>query len=221
PVPAHQPRHRRDVVGDAEVGEQPHLLDHVADRAAQLVDVVGAGVAAVEQDGPAAGLDEAVDHLQRGGLAASRGPDQDHDLAVGDLQGEVPDGVGAVAVVLADVVEDDHAAATTTRPRESSRCTRARTRSARMPIAATGSIPLSRRSSEPVLRPTAARMGWPRSLAPTVAPTVAMATVCTVAWRRPPRITGTARGSSTRNRICAGLIPMPRAASTTAGSTAR
>ena len=88
-----------------------------------------------------------------------------------------------------------------------------------MPITATGMIPASTASRVPVLRVSVERMVWPRSSTPTVAPTVATATIITVAWRIPPRTTGTASGSSTFKSTCIGLIPMPRADSTTAGST--
>src|SRR5207249_10866388 len=126
-------------------------------------------------------------------------PHEDHDLAVANLQREVPDG-NRLRVALADVVEHDQVAATATRPRDRSRCTPASTRSARIPMAATGTIPASTRPSVPVLRPMAVKIGWPRSLAPTAAPTVAMATIITVACRMPASTTGTASGSSTRVR---------------------
>ena len=86
-------------------------------------------------------------------------------------------------------------------------------------MAATGMIPASTASMVPVLRPIAKRIVWPRSSTPTVAPTVAIATIITVACRMPPRMTGTASGSSTLRSTCRGFMPMPRAASTTAGST--
>ena len=54
-----------------------------------------------------------------------------------------------------------------------------------------------------VSRMSAAKIGGPRLLAPTAAPTVAMATIITVAWRRPPTITGSASGSSMRVSTCA------------------
>ena len=64
-------------------------------------------------------------------------------------------------------------------------------------------------------------MGWPRSLAPTVAPTVAMATTITVAWRKPARMSGMASGNWMRRSRCPWDMPMPVAASITAGSTLR
>ena len=90
--PAEQPRHGRDVLGDRLVREEAHLLDDVADRAPQVVDVVRPGVAVVDADRARGRLDEPVDHLQRGGLAAPRGADEDHDLARLDLEREMVDG---------------------------------------------------------------------------------------------------------------------------------
>ena len=51
----------------------------------------------------------------------------------------------------------------------------------------------------------------------TKAATVASAIVETVAMRIPAMIAGRASGSSTRQRICRPLIPIPRAASSTSG----
>ena len=80
--PAEQLRHRADVRGDGLVREQPDLLDHVADVAAQL-DRVGVGdVVAVEEDAARRRLDQPVDHLQRRRLAATRRADEHADLAV-------------------------------------------------------------------------------------------------------------------------------------------
>ena len=50
---------------------------------------------------------EARDHVERRGLPAAGGPDQDDELPVGDLEVEVVDGEGAVGVALDHVVEDD------------------------------------------------------------------------------------------------------------------
>ena len=51
------------------------------------------------------------------------------------------------------------------------------------------------------------------------AATVAVATICRVAVRSPPRINGIAVGISTRVSTRASVIPIDRAASTTFGST--
>jgi hypothetical protein len=50
---------------------------------------------------------------------------------------------------------------------------------------------------------------------------VAVETIWTVAERSPLRISGSAAGTSTWNRIRASGMPMPRAASTGEGSTVR
>ena len=48
---------------------------------------------------------EAGDHAQRGRLPASRRADEHEELALGDLQAEVMDGVEAIVVDLVDVFE--------------------------------------------------------------------------------------------------------------------
>ena len=50
---------------------------------------------------------EPGDHVERRGLPAARGADQDDELAVGDGQVEVVDRQGPVGVALDDVVQDD------------------------------------------------------------------------------------------------------------------
>ena len=76
-------------VRDGLVGEQPDLLDHVPDAAAQRDRVDVGDVVAVEEDAAARRLDEAVDHLQRRRLAASRRADEHADLAFRDLERQV------------------------------------------------------------------------------------------------------------------------------------
>ena len=78
--------HHRDV---ALLGR--HLVDHgVADPQLALGDVL-----------------EPSDHPKSRRLAAARGPDQDHELPVGDVQAHVLDGLEAVREALADSLEDD------------------------------------------------------------------------------------------------------------------
>ena len=55
----------------------------------------------------------------------------------------------------------------------------------------------------------------------TNAATVAIDTVETVAMRRPAMIAGSASGSSTRRNVCTRVRPVPRAASSASGGTAR
>ena len=59
------------------------------------------------RDGPLGDDLEAGDHPQRGRLAAARRADEHHELAVGDVEVERADGLGAVGIDLPDVVEDD------------------------------------------------------------------------------------------------------------------
>ena len=96
-VPAEQPRHGGDVVGDRPVREEADLLDHVADLAPQLGRRALAHRAVADEDVALGDLDHAVDHPHRGRLAASRGPDEDADLARRHLEVELVDGrrVGA------------------------------------------------------------------------------------------------------------------------------
>ena len=81
----------RHVLGDRLVREQADLLDHVADAPAQLDRVDVGHVLAVEEDAPAGRLDEPVDHLHGGRLAAARRPDEHAQLALADLEAEVVD----------------------------------------------------------------------------------------------------------------------------------
>ena len=107
--PAEDLGHDRDVVGDREVREQPDLLDDVPDPAPQLVAVDLGDVLPVEQDPPRGRLDQAVHHLQGGGLAAPRGADEHHDRAVGHVEAEILDrGLVLARVGLADLIESDH-----------------------------------------------------------------------------------------------------------------
>ena len=63
--------HHADVLGHGHVGKQADLLDDIADVAAQLHPVLGGDILAVYIDLAAGGFNQAVDHLQRGGLAAA------------------------------------------------------------------------------------------------------------------------------------------------------
>ena len=56
---------------------------------------------------PSRDLLEPRDHPQRGRLAAARRADEDHELAVGDLEVERLDGARAVGIDLRDAVELD------------------------------------------------------------------------------------------------------------------
>ena len=107
-VPAEQLGHRGDVGADGLVGEQPDLLDDVADPAAQLDRVDVGDVLAVELDPPRRRLDQPVDHLQRRRLAAPGRPDERDELAARHVEVELLDRDGAAGVGLADALQPDH-----------------------------------------------------------------------------------------------------------------
>ena len=107
-IPAQQAGDGGDVLGDRDVGEEAHLLDHVADAKPELDRVHAGDVLAVEQDPARGRLLQPVDHLQAGGLAAARGAHQHADLAIGDLEVEVVHGDLAARIFLADLFEPDH-----------------------------------------------------------------------------------------------------------------
>ena len=69
-VPAEQLRDGGNVGVDGLVRKQPDLLDDVADAAAQLDRIHPGDVVATELDPAGGRLDQPVDHLQGGGLAA-------------------------------------------------------------------------------------------------------------------------------------------------------
>jgi hypothetical protein len=90
------------------VREQPHLLDHVANLPPQLHRVECADALVADSDVARLEVDQAVDQLQRRGLAAARGPDEHADFPCGDGQRELVDGrLGAPWVALRDALEDD------------------------------------------------------------------------------------------------------------------
>ena len=71
--------------------KQADLLDHVPDPPPQGRDILGLDVHAVEQDLTRARLDQAVDHLECGRLAAPGRPHQDTYRTGGHLEGEIVD----------------------------------------------------------------------------------------------------------------------------------
>lgn len=85
-VPLEQARHQADVLGDGQVGHHPATLHDVADLTAQPGGVAACDVLPTDQDPPGGGLDEAVDHLQRGGLAAAGRADEHHGLPAGMMR---------------------------------------------------------------------------------------------------------------------------------------
>ncbi|GIW11536.1 MAG: hypothetical protein KatS3mg061_2593 [Dehalococcoidia bacterium] len=61
--------------------EEAHLLDDVANLAAQDNRIDLADVFAIDEDRPAGRLDQAIDHLERGRLATAARPHQHADLS--------------------------------------------------------------------------------------------------------------------------------------------
>ena len=106
-VPAQQPGDGAHVGADRLVREEPHVLDDVADPAPQLDRVDAGDVVGTEQDPPGGGLDDPVDHLHRGRLAAAGRPDQHGELAGREGEVQLLDADGAVGVDLADPLEPD------------------------------------------------------------------------------------------------------------------
>ena len=107
-VPSEHLRHRRDVVFDRLVREQPDLLDHVADASTQMHRVDVRDVLVLDVDAATRRLDQPVDHAQQRRLAAARRADEHRDLAVGDLERQFAHCDGAVRVALADGLQPDH-----------------------------------------------------------------------------------------------------------------
>ncbi|MNS94377.1 hypothetical protein D3C72_1285920 [compost metagenome] len=217
-VPAEQARHHHDVLFDGHVREQADLLDHIADLAAQGHAVDAAGVLALDAHGARGRLDQPVDHLQRGGLAAARRAEEDADLAARHRQRHGVDGthLGAVFLLegLGELVEFDHRRIPFG---VSARCNHCRKASATMASRLTRTAPTA--SLLMLLWLIACRISTPRPPAPMMAAMVATPIFITTAVRTPPRITGTASGRSTSRMRCQVVMPMPRPASWMPGST--
>ena len=92
----------REVLADRHVRVERVALEDHRDVAILRRDVVDDAVA--DPQGAVGDLLEPGDHPQAGGLAAARWSDQDHELAVADLEVQVVDGE-EVAVLLVDVLE--------------------------------------------------------------------------------------------------------------------
>jgi hypothetical protein len=110
PVPPEQPGDGGHVVGHGQVREQADVLDDVADAPAQLDGVGRRDIVALQEDAPARRFDQAVDHLQRGGLPAPRRADQHADLAGPDLQVQGVHGDLAVVPALGERLQPDQGA---------------------------------------------------------------------------------------------------------------
>jgi hypothetical protein len=92
-----------DVVADAHVGVEGVVLEDHGDVA--LLGRLVVGFLAADVEDAAGDVLQPGHHPQRGGLAAAGRADQHHELAVGDVQGQVVHGVEAVLVDLVDLVQ--------------------------------------------------------------------------------------------------------------------
>src|SRR5262249_13743048 len=84
--PAQEPGHERNVLADREMGEEPRLLDHVADPPPQRDEVGAREVLAQGRHPPAVRPHEAVDGLEGGGLAGAARAEEDEDAAFLDVE---------------------------------------------------------------------------------------------------------------------------------------
>ena len=100
-----QPQAERDVLVDGEVRVERVALEHHRDVAVARRHVVHDALADLEH--ALGDLLEPRDHAQRRRLAASGRPDEDHELAVADVEVDVVHGTRAVGIDLADPLERD------------------------------------------------------------------------------------------------------------------
>src|SRR6266545_7304694 len=103
-----------DVLGGAERAEQVEVLEDEAEAVGAQGGQPPLGrageVDAVEEDGPGGGSQHRAEHQQQGGLAAARGPHDEHDLARGHAEVDVAGGAdrqGACAVRLGAPADAD------------------------------------------------------------------------------------------------------------------
>ncbi len=89
--PAKEFRNRGNVLSDGHVGEEPYLLDDVADAAAECDCVYMRDILSLNQDAPVCRLDQPVHHAHRCGLAAAGGADQNASCAFRHVQVEIID----------------------------------------------------------------------------------------------------------------------------------
>ncbi len=101
--PALEPRHHGDVLFNGHVGEEPDLLDDVADIAPECDRVQLADILPAYPYLPGGGVDQAVDHLHEGGLARAAGADEDERLALLHVQCDPVDGSDAARIHLSYV----------------------------------------------------------------------------------------------------------------------
>jgi hypothetical protein len=80
-----------DVLFDAQMGEQPRLLDHIPDATAQRSCRHRTHIDPVDQQAPGCRLVEAVDHFEQRRLAATGRSQQDDELTLFDLERDLID----------------------------------------------------------------------------------------------------------------------------------
>ena len=100
-----EPQAERDVVVDGQVRVERVALEDHRDVAVARRDVVDDALA--DPDDALADLLEAGDHAKRGRLAAARRADEDHELAVVDLEVQTAHRSRSVRVHLRHVLERD------------------------------------------------------------------------------------------------------------------
>jgi hypothetical protein len=104
-------QHERDVLQDRLALQELEILEDDADGSAQLRDLAlgdGGDVASPDQDLPLRGQLLAEDELQERGLARPRGPGEERELALLDVEGDVGERGGLAVVLLVDVEGLDH-----------------------------------------------------------------------------------------------------------------
>ena len=100
-----------DVLPHRLVGQQLEVLEHAADVAAQERHLAAAQrgeIAAGHQDAALSGFQLLQDQLDEGRLAGSGRADEEDELALRDVPGEVLQAHHVRLVDLADVLENDH-----------------------------------------------------------------------------------------------------------------
>ncbi|MPM22122.1 hypothetical protein SDC9_68572 [bioreactor metagenome] len=98
-----EPQREGDVLVDRQMGVEGVVLEDHRQVAVAGRDVVDAG--AVDREVAGGDVLQSDDHPQQCRLAAAGGADEDHELAVGDVEADALDGREAVVVRLHEVLE--------------------------------------------------------------------------------------------------------------------
>lgn len=106
-APALHLGNQADVFLYRHVGKQRNLLQHIARRKPQRAQILRRNVPAAQQNPPAVGLNQAVEHFQQRAFAAAAGADQHKKFAAADGKRHIVQyAVGAV--LFADVLQINH-----------------------------------------------------------------------------------------------------------------